>query len=191
MSPHVKARLRIATLLIVVTVVQTALGNDLRLLRVAPDLLVLVSICAGVAGGAEAGALVGFFSGLLMDLFLTSTPLGLSALTYCITGAVIGWLRSSVLPERNLVIPAAALLGTVGAVLMFVGFGDLLGQHHLLDAGRSWLLRVILVESAWNVFLSFPFAWLYSRTARGSVGSDRLGMTIALPRSRERVLGVR
>lgn len=191
MSPHVKARLRIAILLVVVTVVQTALGNDLRLLRVAPDLLVLVSISAGLAGGAEAGALVGFFSGLMMDLFLTSTPLGLSALTYCITGAVVGWLRSSVLPERNLVIPVAALFGTAGAVLMFVGFGDVLGQHHLLEAGRSWLLRVIVVESAWNVVLSFPLAWLYSRLARGSVGSDRLGMTIALPRSRERVLGVR
>jgi rod shape-determining protein MreD len=183
--------LRIGALLVVVTVIQTALGNDLRLLRVAPDLLLLVSICAGLAGGAEAGAIVGFFSGLLMDLFLTSTPLGLSALTYCIAGSVIGWLRSSVLPERNLVIPFTALVGTVGAVLMFVGFGDVLGQHHLLEAGRSWLLRVATIESAWNVVLSFPFAWLYSRIARGSVGSDRLGVTIALPRSRERVLGVR
>lgn len=191
MTPHVKARLRIAILLLVVTLVQTALGNDMRLLRVAPDLLVLVSICAGLAGGAEAGAIVGFLSGLLMDLFLTSTPLGLSALTYCITGAVVGWLRSSVLPERNLIIPVAALFGTAGAVLLFVGFGDMLGQHHLLDAGRSWLLRVAGVESAWNVLLSFPFAWLYSRVARGSVGTDRLGMTLVGPRTRERVLGIR
>ena len=191
MTPHVAARLRIALLLVVVTVAQTALGNDLRLARVAPDLLVLLSICAGLAGGAEAGAIVGFFSGLAMDMFLTATPLGLSALTYCLVGAVIGWLRSSVLPERNLVIPVAALFGTVGAVLMFVGFGDVLGQHHLLEGGRSWLLKVVAVESAWNVVLSFPFAWLYSRLARGSVGSDRLGVTIALPRSRERVLGVR
>ena len=191
MSPHVKARLRIAILLVVVTVVQTALGNDLRLLRVAPDLLVLVSIGAGLAGGAEAGALVGFFSGLMMDLFLTSTPLGLSALTYCITGAVVGWLRSSVLPERNLVIPVAALFATAGAVLFFVGVGDVLGQHQLLGAGRSWLLRVIVVESAWNVVLSFPFAWLYSKIARGSVGTERIGTTLSLPRSRERVLGVR
>ena len=174
-----------------VTVAQTALGNDLRIGRVAPDLLVLVSICAGLAGGAEAGALVGFFSGLLMDLFLTSTPLGLSALTYCIAGAVVGWLRSSVLPERNLVIPVAALLATAGAVLLFVGFGDMLGQHQLLEAGRSWLVRVVAVESAWSVILSFPFAWLYSKFARGSVGTDRVGMTIGLARSRERILGVR
>ena len=191
MSPHVIARLRIAVLLVVVTVVQTALASDLRVLNVAPDLLVLVTICGALAGGPEAGAVLGFFSGLLMDLFLTSTPLGLSALTYCIIGALVGWLRSSVLPERNLVIPAAALFGTAAAVFMFVGFGDVLGQHHLLEAGRSWLLRVVLIESAWSVVLSFPVAGLYSRLARGSVGSDRLGMTLVLPHSRERLLGVR
>jgi rod shape-determining protein MreD len=190
-SPHIKARLRIAILLVVVTVVQTALGNDLRILRVAPDLLVLVAICGGLAGGAEAGALVGFFAGLFMDLFLTATPLGLSALTYCIVGAFVGWLRSSVLPERNLVVPVAALFGTAGAVLLFVGFGDVLGQHHLLEAGRSWLLKVIGIESAWAVILSFPVAWLYGRLALGSVGTDRLGISLALPRSRERLLGVR
>lgn len=191
MSPHTAARLRIAFLLIVVTVAQTALGSDLRILQVAPDFLVLVAICGGLAGGAEAGAVLGFFAGLFMDLFLTSTPLGLSALTYCIIGALVGWLRASVLPERNLVIPVAALFGTATAVLLFVGFGDMLGQHHLLEAGRSWLLKVVFIESAWSVILSFPVAWLYSRLARGSVGTERLGMTLVAPRSRERLLGVR
>jgi rod shape-determining protein MreD len=190
-SPHVKARLRIAILLLLFTVAQTALGNDLRVVQVAPDLLVLVAICGGLAGGAEAGALVGFFAGLLMDLFLISTPLGLSALTYCIIGGLVGWLRASVLPERNLVIPVAALFGTAAAVLLFVGFGDVLGQHHLLEAGRSWLLKVVGIESAWALILSLPVAWLYSRLARGSVGTERLGMTLVAPRSRERLLGVR
>jgi rod shape-determining protein MreD len=190
-TPHVKARLRIAVLLVVFTVVQTALGNDLRILQVAPDLLVLVAICGGLAGGTEAGAVVGFFAGLMTDLFLTATPLGLSALTYCIIGALVGWMRSSVLPERNLVVPVAALFGTAVGVLLFVGFGDMLGQHHLLEAGRNWLVKVIGIESAWAVILSFPVAWLYSRLARGSVGTERLGIALVVPRSRERLLGVR
>lgn len=191
MTPHAKARIRIAVLLAVAVVVQTALGDDLRVARVAPDLMVLLSICAALAGGAEAGAIVGFFSGLLMDMFLTSTPLGLSALTYCIIGALVGWLRASMLPERNLVIPFSALVGTVGAVLLFVGFGDMLGQSQLLAGGRSWLIRVIVVEAVWNVVLSLPVAWVYSKASRGSSGTDRLGMTIGMPRSRERLVGVR
>ncbi len=99
MSPHVRARLRIATLLFVAILVQTTLGSDLRVAGVAPDLMVLVTICAGLTGGAEAGAWVGFWAGLIADLFLTATPLGLSALTYCLIGAAVGALRTAVLPD--------------------------------------------------------------------------------------------
>ena len=194
MSAHTVARLRIGLLLVVVTVVQTSLASDLRVAGVAPDLMVLVAILAGLAGGAEAGAIVGFFSGLLMDMFLASTPVGLSALTYCVIGAVVGAGRASVMPERSLVVPVTAMFATAAAVLMFVAFGELLGQGQLLGAGRTWFIRVILVESAWNFVLSLPLGWLYSRAARGSVGTERFGLTLGLPRRRERLgspLGIR
>jgi rod shape-determining protein MreD len=188
-SPHTVARLRIAVLLVAVTVVQTALASDLRVAGVAPDLMVLVAVLAGLAGGSEAGAIVGFVSGLLMDMFLASTPLGLSALTYCVVGALVGAGRASVMPERSLVVPVTAMFATAAAVLMFVAFGEILGQSQLLGAGRSWLIRVIVIESAWNLVLSLPLGWLYGRAARGSVGSDRFGMTLGLPRRRERFVG--
>ena len=142
LTPHAAARLRIGLVLLVAILVQTALGNDLRVDSVAPDLMLLVTICAGLAGGAEAGAWVGFWAGLISDLFLTSTPLGLSALTYCLVGAAVGALRTAVLPESRLITPAAALIGTAAAVLFWVALGDVLGQSQLLDAGRSWLIRV-------------------------------------------------
>lgn len=191
MSPHSVARIRIGLLLVLATVVQTALASDLRVAGVAPDLLVLMAILAGLAGGAEAGAIVGFVAGLLSDMFLTSTPLGLSALTYCVIGASIGAARSSILPERSLVVPVTALFATAGAVLMFVAFGEILGQGQLLGAGRSWLIKVLLIESAWNLVLSVPVGWLYARAARGSAGSDRFGLTLGLSRRRERLIGVR
>lgn len=191
MSPHSVARIRIGLVLVLATVVQTALAADLRVAGVAPDFLVLVAILAGLAGGAEAGAIVGFFAGLLADMFLTSTPLGLSALTYCVIGALIGSGRSSVLPERSLVVPVTALFATAGAVLMFVAFGEILGQGQLLGAGRSWLIKVVFIESAWNLVLSLPAGWLYSRAARGSAGADRFGLTLGLSRRRERLVGIR
>lgn len=191
MSPHSVARIRIGLLLVLATVVQTALAADLRVAGVAPDFLVLMAILAGLAGGPEAGAIVGFVAGLLSDMFLTSTPLGLSALTYCVIGASIGAARSSILPERSLVVPVTALFATAGAVLMFVAFGEILGQGQLLGAGRSWLIKVLLIESAWNLVLSVPVGWLYARAARGSAGSDRFGLTLGLSRRRERLIGVR
>src|SRR5580704_6564212 len=94
-SPYLKARLRIFLLLLVAILLETTIGSDLRVRGVAPDLMLLLTICAGLTGGAEAGAWVGFFAGLMADLFLTSTPLGLSALTYCLIGAAAGALRTA------------------------------------------------------------------------------------------------
>jgi len=177
MNPHAIARLRIGLLLFAVILIQTTLGANLRVLGVAPDLMVLVTVCAGLAGGAEAGAWVGFWAGLINDMFLTSTPIGLSAVTFCLVGVSIGALREGMLQERKVLIPAAAFAGTGAAVLMFVAIGDVLGQTQLLDAGRSWLIRVALIEAAWSAVLAIPAAIVYSRAAHGSVGSDRLGST--------------
>jgi rod shape-determining protein MreD len=174
-SQLVKARLRIVLVLVVAILIETALGSDLRVAGVAPDLMVLVTICAGLTGGAEAGAWVGFWAGLLTDLFLTSTPLGLSALTYCLVGAAVGALRAAVLPDFWLIKPAAALIGTVVAVLLWVTLGDVLGQSQLLEAGRSWLIRVVVVEAAWAAVLAVPVGWLYAKAARGSKGAELMG----------------
>ena len=175
MSPHLLARLRIGTVLVVAVLIQTAVGSDLRVSGVAPDLMVLVAICAGLAGGAEAGAWVGFWAGLVTDLFLTSTPLGLSALTYCLIGAAVGALRTGFLPDSRLIALPVALIGTGAAIVLWVALGDMLGQGQLLDAGRSWLIRVATVEIGWSVVLAWPVSWLYTRVARGSAGADLVG----------------
>ena len=71
MSPRSVARLRIGPAVGLPSWSRPRLGNDLRVAGVAPDLMVLLTICAGLTGGAEAGAWVGFWAGLLADLFLT------------------------------------------------------------------------------------------------------------------------
>jgi rod shape-determining protein MreD len=174
-NPRLVAGLRIGLLLVVAIVVQTALGSDLRVDGVAPDLMVLVAICAGLTGGAEMGAWVGFWAGLIADLFLTATPLGLSALTYCLIGAGVGALRTGLLPEAWLVVPAAAVFGTAAAVVLWVGLGDMLGQSQLLDSGRSWLVKVAVVEAGWAALLALPVSWIYSRAARGSKAAELVG----------------
>jgi rod shape-determining protein MreD len=174
-SPHILARLRIGLLLFFAILIQTCFGSDLRVAEVAPDLMVLVAICAGMTGGAEAGAWVGFWAGLVADMFLTSTPIGLSALTYCLVGAAVGALRAGVLQEHRALIPAAAFGGTVAAVLLFVAVGDVLGQSQLLDAGRSWLIRVTVIEALWSAVLSLPVSVVYAWAARGSTGTERVG----------------
>jgi rod shape-determining protein MreD len=174
-STHLLARIRIGLLIFIAVLVQTTLGSDMRVTHVAPDLMVLLAICAGMEGGTEAGAWVGFWSGLAADMFLTVTPVGLSALTYCLIGAAAGALRAGFLQERRALLPLVAFIGTAASVLLFVAVGDVLGQSQLLASGRSWLVRVVVVESAWAAVLSIPVSLLYAWAARGSAGVERLG----------------
>ena len=175
MSPHTTARLRMALLLLLAILVQTTFGSDMRVLEVAPDLMIVLVICAGMAGGSRAGAWVGFWAGLLTDLFLTTTPLGLTAFTYCVVGASVGFMRESYLHDRRALLPIAAVAGTAAAVLLFVAAGDVLGQHQLVAGGRSWLIRVMVIESLWSAVLVLPFNWAWSWAAKDSAGVQLLG----------------
>lgn len=171
---HLGARVRIGLLLFAAILLQTSVGSDLRVGGVAPDVMVLIAVVGGLTGGTEAGAWVGFFAGLLDDLFLT-TPLGLSALTLCLVGAAVGALRTNFLPNSRLLTLVAAFVATASAIALLVGAGDVLGQSQLLAAGRSWLLKVAVVESAWSAVLALPVEWIYRRAARGSAGVEKLG----------------
>ncbi|MBO0729859.1 MAG: rod shape-determining protein MreD [Acidimicrobiaceae bacterium] len=174
-TPLIKARVKILGLLLLGVLLQTTVASDLRVGGVAPDFMLLLAVCGGLAGGPEHGAFVGFFAGLLSDLLVTNTPLGLAALTYGIVGYGIGLLRANVLPQGRLLAPLMAVIGTAAGVVIYVGVGDLVGQHQLIAEGRSWLLRVALVEAVFNAVLSVPVSWLFDRAARGSKGAEELG----------------
>jgi rod shape-determining protein MreD len=174
------ARVRVAVLLVVGIVVQTTLAGDVRVDTVAPDLMLMLAIAGGLACGSEAGAVIGFFAGLLSDLSLTTTPLGLYALAWCLVGWGVGMLRTNLLPEGRAVQPLVGFAATVGGVVVLLVVGELAGQHMLVVPGRAYLVKVALVEGLWNAVLAVPVTYLMARSARGSRGADRLGRSDAL-----------
>ena len=184
MTDRSKARLRLVALVLVAFVVQATVVDNLRIDHVAPDLLLVTAICAGLTGGARQGVLIGFAAGLLADLYLTGTPVGLSALVFCLVGYGVGSIRENVLPEGWLLVPVLALLASGAGVVAFVAIGDIVGQSQLVAAGRSGLVRIAVIESLWSAVLAIPVAWLFGRAARGSAGAaaldrgrpDRIGM---------------
>jgi rod shape-determining protein MreD len=175
MTERSKGRLRLIVLLLAGIVVQTTVASDLRIDGVAPDLMLLLAVCAGLLGGSRQGVLVGFACGLLSDLWMTDTPVGLAALTFCLVGYGVGALRSAVLPEGWVTIPVLVFLASAVGVIGFVGIGDVVGQSQLVAGGRTVLIRIVVIESAANAVLSLPVAWLYGRAARGTEGAAELG----------------
>jgi rod shape-determining protein MreD len=175
-----RARARIAVLLIVALVIETTFGGDLRVLGVAPDLMLLLALSGGLVCGPTAGAWIGFSAGLLADLALTTTPLGLSALAWCIVGWGIGTLRAYLLPDGRATRPAIAFLVTIGAILLFLIVGELVGQTELAAPGRDWIIRVVLVEGLWNALLVIPAVAALGWAARGLPSVEELGRSEAL-----------
>jgi len=164
----------VVALVLVGIVIQTTLGADLRVQGVAPDLMLMLAICAGLYGGAHQGVLVGFACGLLSDLFLTNTPFGLTALTFCLVGYLVGTLRATLLPDGWPLVPPVVFVASVVGIVAFLGFGDLVGQVRLLSGGRTVLVRTVVIEALANAVLSLPVALLYERCARGTHGAAEL-----------------
>lgn len=143
---------RLPPLLLAAVIVHTAFAPNLRLFGVGVDVLLLLAITAGVAGGAERGAAVGFVCGLLADCFL-QTPFGLSALVYALVGYGVGVFQTGVL-HSSWWIPAitAAVASAVG-VAAYVLLGIVVGQDQLLS---TQVLQVAAVVALLHGLLAPP-----------------------------------
>ncbi|HSS11274.1 MAG TPA: rod shape-determining protein MreD [Acidimicrobiales bacterium] len=169
-SPAMIARFRLGALLFVALLLQTTVAADLRIRGVSPDFMILVTICAGLAGGADTGAMVCFVAGLLIDLFLHATPFGLSALTYCLVGYGVGVLRRTVLHEGWFLAPGTALVGSAVGVVLFVLVGVMVGQHQLTAPGPKGIAQIAGIVGGINAILAVPVARIVSWAGGGLSG---------------------
>jgi rod shape-determining protein MreD len=145
-------RLRIAAVLVLVLVLQTSLLVRLRVHDVHPEALLVLALAAGLVAGPERGAVIGFFAGLVADLFV-ETPFGLSALTYCLAAFAIGSAFSSVMRSTWWISPLTVLAGSALGVSLFVLVGLLVGQAQLT---HDHPVAVVTVVSLTNAALALP-----------------------------------
>lgn len=138
---------RLPPVLLVVVVLHSAVSPQLRFFGVAVDLLLLLSIAAGIVGGPERGAAVGFVCGLLSDCFL-QTPFGLSALTYALVGYGVGVFQTGVLLSSWWIPALTAAAASAGAVVLFVALGVVVGQVQLLSTRMVTITAVIALLHA-------------------------------------------
>lgn len=146
------AALRTAIVVLTAVVLQASLMTEVRIVGISADLLLVLTVAAGLVGGSDRGAVTGFFAGLGMDL-LVETPFGLSALTYLLVGYAAGAVNTlNLRAERGFSVAVAAASGPL-AVLVFVLSGELVGQPLLATPGLG---RVALVMAATNALLVLP-----------------------------------
>jgi rod shape-determining protein MreD len=140
--------LRVVLVVVVVLLVQSTIGLDVRVAGAHPELGWLLPITAGLAGGPEIGAIVGFGGGMATDLFLP-TPFGLTALVGCLLGFAVGWVAASVQGALGRwAPPVVALAGSAAAVMLYAVLGAVLGQEQMLRVDLGAVVGVVAVTNA-------------------------------------------
>jgi rod shape-determining protein MreD len=147
------ARARVPFVVLLFLVVELTVLDRLRVFGAGPDIMLLLAVVAGIEGGPRVGALFGFAGGIALDLFL-ETPMGLSALVFCIVGYAVGNIQGGVLRAAWWIPIVTTFVASVAGVLAYALVATVVGQPHLVT---THLLVVAAVVGVFNAILS-PFA---------------------------------
>ena len=160
---------RALLVLVIVLVLQLTFVLDIRVGGAHPDLILGLAIAAGLAGGTQRGAIVGFSSGIAIDLFLP-TPFGLSALVGIGVGVAAGQLVAAGVDHTNwFFVPGVAAIGSAIGVIMFAVLGAVLGQPDTLTVGLGAAVGVVaVVNGALGYLLVRACNWAFGQEVAGS-----------------------
>jgi rod shape-determining protein MreD len=155
-------RIRLLLVVLVAVVLQTTLVPHFRIFGAVPDLCLLAVIGVAYENGPESGVKFGFCAGLVMDMFL-STAVGLSALSYAVTGYVIGAFRAGMLRTTSRTVPTVGGAGALIGGFVFLAFGALVGESGFLTMES---VRVVALSALFDLLLAPAVIPLVQRTAR-------------------------
>lgn len=147
------AAFRLPVVLLTATVLQRGLAGELRVAGVALEILAVLTIAAGIGAGDQAGAITGFWAGLVFDLLHPDGALGMWALTYAVLGYVAGRYQGSVTRSSRWFPMATAAVATAGATVGYAVLAWVIDSRNLFD----WhLVSVVVVASITNAVLVLP-----------------------------------
>ncbi len=159
---------RLLVLAFLSVIIQAAAISQISIFGVSGDITPLVVMSVGLLAGSMSGALMGFGTGLLVDLVLFQT-LGVTSLLYIAIGYWSGRLRELRDPAHGLV---PLLLGA--AATAFAGLGMAVIQFLLgVDAPVSLLLlQQIFITVLVNTLLALPVYAIVRRIIRPVLPED-------------------
>ncbi len=152
MSESLRLPLRLVILAFVTVVIQQAGISQISIFGVSADVTPLVVMSVGLLAGSLMGAVMGFGTGLLVDLVLVQT-LGVTSLLYIAIGYWSGRLRELRDPAHGLVPVALGAAATAVAGIGMAMIQFLLG----VDAPVSLLLfQQLFITVLVNSLIALP-----------------------------------
>ena len=134
---------------------QSTLLARLTLLGVIPQLVLVLVVCLAFLDGPRVGVVVGFAGGLLQDLLLPQSIIGLTALVYTLVGYGVGSLRQ-LAPGDSVWSPVLAVaLASAVAEFGYAMLAIILGQEWV---SISYTAKVTGLVVLYDTLLT-PFAF--------------------------------
>jgi rod shape-determining protein MreD len=167
-NQRLRLPLRLIALALVTVVIQEAAISQISVFGVSADVTPLVVMSVGLLAGSMAGALMGFGTGLFVDLVLVQT-LGVTSLLYIAIGYWAGRLRELRDPAHGLV---PLVLGA--AATLFSGIGMAL-INFLLGVSSPvslLLLQQIFISMLVNALIALPVYALVRRVIQPALPED-------------------
>ena len=120
----IRRPLILAIIIIICFLLESTVFQSLSFASITPNLLIVVTSAFGFMRGQKEGMFVGFFSGLLIDIFF-SEYMGLYALIYMVLGYLNGFFNRIFYPEDIklplfLIAASDFLYGNIICVFMFI-----------------------------------------------------------------------
>lgn len=149
-------------LLITCFVFQGTVFEEISFAGTVPNLLLILTVSLGLMRGRKTGMLLGFFSGIMMDVFIGSN-IGLYALIYMYIGYANGYFHKVFFPEDvklpiGMIIFSDLFYGFICYVLLFLLRGR-------LDFG-FYFVHVIIPECIYTIIVTvflYPLIFLINK----------------------------
>lgn len=144
-----RRKLTVFIIVAICFLLQSTLFQSLSFAAISPNLLIVVTSSFGFMRGRKEGMWIGFFSGLLLDIFFGSV-IGFYALIYAYIGYVNGFFRKRFFPDDiklPLILIATSDFSYSILVYLFLFFlrGRLRFGYYLLNIILPELVYTILV----------------------------------------------
>lgn len=145
----------LGALIVAAIAMQSTLLAHITLLGVIPQLALVVVVCLAYVDGEVAGASAGFLAGLLLDLLLPQSAVGLTALIYTLIGYGVGVFRHY-FPAESVWPPVLAVaVASAGAEIGYAALAVILGQAWV---SFSFTLKLSGLVVAYDALLT-PFVF--------------------------------
>lgn len=149
-------RVRLVLLVVTLVVLESTVFRHLRIFDAIPSLALIATVAIAYEEGPQTGAIFGFTSGLLTDMLLSDTPVGLSALSFALTGYLLGVLQGGLVREVRGISPLLAIAGGLVGGTIFLVVGGIAGSDDFFALTQ---VRIVIVAAIYDGAIAPAVFW--------------------------------